>query len=116
MKIYHNPRCTKRRCALDWLTEQNVDFEVVDYIKNPIDENELKFILKKLNLSPSELMRKNEIEYKTYVSGKELNDDELVNLMVKFPKMIQRPIILNGDKGVIARPLENLIELMQKQQ
>lgn len=115
MKIYHNPRCSKSRCALDWLKENNFDVEIIDYIKKPISEIELNSILNLLKYSPLELMRKNELEYKQLIQGKELPDNELISLMVKFPKLIERPIIIRENQAVVARPLENLIEMLQNQ-
>lgn len=114
MKIYHNPRCTKSRCALDWLKENSFDFEVVDYMKNPLSATDLKLILKHLKINTIDLLRKNETEYKEHIQGKNLNDIEIIDLMVKYPKLIERPIVVWNGSGVIARPLEKLIELVNK--
>jgi len=112
MKIYHNPRCSKSRCALDWLKEKSFDFEVVDYMKNPLSSNEIKSILKQLNMKASELLRKNEPEYKEHIQDKNLKEDEIIELMSKYPKLIERPIVVRYGKAVIARPLERLTELI----
>ena len=114
MKIYHNPRCSKSRCALDWLREKSFDFEVIDYMKTSLSSAEIKSILVQLNLSPVDLLRKNEQEYKEHIQGKNLNEDEIIELMSKFPKLIERPIVVWNGKAVIARPLEKLIELLNK--
>ena len=113
MKIYHNPRCSKSRCALNWLEEKSFDFEVVDYMKYPLSSVEIKLILNQLNMSAKDLLRKNETEYKEFIQGKELKEDEIIDLMVKFPKLIERPVVLWGGKAVVARPLEKLIELVK---
>ena len=115
MKIFHNPRCSKSRCALEWLKDNNYEFEVIDYLKYPVNKNVLKDVLNKLKFSPIELIRKNEIEYKDFILGKDLSDDELIALMVRYPKLIERPVIVLGENAVVARPLEKLIEMLQVQ-
>ena len=114
MKIYHNPRCSKSRCAVDWLGEKSFDFEVIDYMKTSLSSAEIKSILVQLNLSPVDLIRKKELEYKEHIQGKNLNEDEIIELMSKFPKLIERPIVVWNGNAVIARPLEKLIELLNK--
>lgn len=114
MKIYHNPRCSKSRCAVDWLSEKSFDFEVIDYTKTSLSYGEIKSILVQLNFSPVDLLRKNEQEYKEHIQGKDLNEDEIIELMSKFPKLIERPIVVWEGNAVIARPLEKLIELLNK--
>ena len=111
MKIYHNPRCSKSRCALDWLQKSNFQYDIVDYIKNPISVIELTHILKELNMRPLELMRKNELEFKELIQGKNLSDEEIVQFMVRFPKLIERPIVVWDSHAIVARPLEKLTEL-----
>jgi len=114
MKIYHNPRCSKSRCAVDWLKENNIDFEVVEYLKNPLTKAELRQILTQLNIPASALVRKSEEEYNQYIKNETLSEDEILDLMVKFPKLIERPIVVGDEFAVIARPLENLIEKVKK--
>jgi arsenate reductase len=86
---------------------------VVDYIKNPLSSTDLKLILKHLKINPFDLLRKKETEYKEYIHGKNLNDLEIIDLMVKNPKLIERPIVVWDGKAVVARPLEKLIELVK---
>lgn len=112
MKIYHNPRCSKSRCALDWLKEKSFDIEVVDYMKNPPSETEIKSILNQLNINATDLLRKNEAEFKDFIQDKNLSEDEIIELMSKYPKLIERPIVVWNGKAVIARPLERLTELI----
>ena len=114
MKIYHNPRCRKSRCAVDWLKENKIDFEVVEYLKNLLSRDELQQILKQLNISASELLRKSEEEYNQFIKDRVLSEDEILDIMVKFPKLIERPIVVGDEFAVIARPLENLIEKVKK--
>jgi arsenate reductase len=112
MKIYHNPRCSKSRCALDWLQEKSFDFEVVDYLKNPLISAEIKSILTQLKMNAFDLLRKNETEYKEHIQGKNLKEDDIIELMLKYPKLIERPIVVWDGKAVVARPLERLTELL----
>jgi arsenate reductase len=114
MKIYHNPRCSKSRCAVDWLREKSFDFEVIDYMKTSLSSAKIKSILIQLNLSPFDLLRKKELEYKEHIQGKNLKEEEIIKLMSKFPKLIERPIVVWNGKAVIARPLEKLIELLNR--
>ena len=112
MKIYHNPRCSKSRCALDWLQEKSFDFEVVDYLKKPLISAEIKSILTQLKMNAFDLLRKNETEYKEHIQGKNLKEDDIIELMSKYPKLIERPIVVWDGKAVVARPLERLTELL----
>ena len=108
MKVYHNPRCSKSRCAISYLEEQYQTFEVVEYLKVPLNESEIKELLKKLGLKAEDLIRKGEPAFKEHFKGKQLTEDEWVKAMVKFPKLIERPIVVKGDKAIVARPLENI--------
>ena len=113
MKIYHNNRCSKSRCGLEILNNSKQDFEVVDYIKNPLSEVEIKDILKKLDFSPIQLVRKNEAIWKENYKGKDLSDSEIIKAMSTHPKLIERPIVVKGDKAVIGRPSENISALLK---
>ena len=113
MKIYHNNRCSKSRCGLEILNNSKQDFEVVDYIKNPLSEVEIKDILKKLDFSPIQLIRKNEAIWKENYKGKDLSDSEIIKAMSAHPKLIERPIVVKGDKAVIGRPSENISALLK---
>lgn len=108
--IYHNPRCSKSRCALDWLTNNQHDVTVIDYIKTGITSDQLRHISKSLGFGPQHWIRTEEPEYKTHVKGKILTEEELFDLMIRFPKLIQRPIVLWANRAVLARPLELLID------
>ncbi len=108
--IYHNPRCSKSRCALDWLTNNQHDVTVIDYIKSGITSEQLRHISESLGHGPQHWIRTEEPEYKTHVKGKILTEKELFDLMIRFPKLIQRPIVLWANRAVLARPLELLID------
>ncbi|MET2985408.1 arsenate reductase (glutaredoxin) [Aureibaculum conchae] len=113
MKIYHNNRCSKSRCGLEILNNSKQNFKVVEYIKNPLSEKEIKDILKKLGFTPIQLVRKNEAIWKENYKGKELSDNEIIKAMVTHPKLIERPIVVKGDKAVIGRPPENISNLLK---
>ncbi len=102
--IWHNPRCSKSREALKILEENNCDKEVVKYLENNPSEQEIKNILKMLGLSARELMRTKEDIYKE-LQLKDINDENtLIEAMAKHPKLIERPVIIKGDKAIIGRP------------
>jgi len=111
--IYHNPKCSKSRCALQWLKERFDAVEIVDYIKNPVSADELRSLAQKLGASPHEWVRKEEEAYKIHVLGKGKTDEELFQLMHQFPKLIQRPIVVWSDRAIVARPLEPLMEALR---
>lgn len=112
MIVYHNSRCSKSRCAIDFLKEKGVEFTVVEYLKDVPSKKELTEIIKKLGIKPEELIRKGEDEYKEHFKGKSLSDEEWIEAMVKFPKLIERPIVIQNEKAVIARPTERILEIL----
>ncbi len=113
VKIFHNPRCSKSRQTLQLLQEKGIEAEVIEYLKTPPSAEELKQILQKLDMSPRELMRKKEADYKTSgMNNPELDDDALIQGMLEFPKLIERPIVLANDKAAIGRPPENVLEIL----
>ena len=111
--IWHNPRCSKSRNALNLLEEKNIEAKVVKYLDKTPSKDELKDILNKLNMTAQELMRKGETIYKELALENETNEDKLLESMINNPKLIERPVIIKGDKAVIARPIENLEELLK---
>jgi arsenate reductase (glutaredoxin) len=113
VKIYHNPRCGKSRQTLQLLQEQGVDLEIIEYLKTPPSAGELSDILQKLGLEPRELMRKNEAEYKANsLDDGTLDRQALINGMVKHPILIERPIVVAGDKAAIGRPPEAVLAIL----
>jgi arsenate reductase len=113
VKIYHNPRCTKSRETLKLLEEQGIKPDVIEYLKTPPSHTELQAILQKLNIKPRELMRTKEPEYKENgLDDKSLSDSELIEAMVRIPKLIERPIVLANDKAAIGRPPEAVLAIL----
>lgn len=112
IKIYHNPRCSKSRQGLAIVQESGEDFEIVDYMKDPLTKKDLEQIVKKLNIKPIELVRKNETIWKENFKGKTLTDDEIVEALANNPKLIERPIVVMDEKAVIGRPPENIKNLL----
>lgn len=110
--IYHNPRCTKSRQGVAFLNDSGKDFKTVLYLDNPIDKDTLKSLLKKLDYAPIELVRKNEAIWKEQFKGKELKDEQIIDAMIEFPKLMERPIIVNGAKAVVGRPTEAIEKLL----
>lgn len=108
IKIYHNPRCSKSRQALVFLEKAKVDFEVIKYLESLLTAKDLKKLIKKLGIKPVELIRKNEAIWKEKFKGKMLTDDEIIEAMVLYPKLIERAIVETDAKAVIARPIENI--------
>lgn len=112
-KIFHNPRCSKSRAALTLLTEKDIEIDVIKYLETPPDRNTLEEILDQLNIQPRELMRKGESEYKeNNLSDDSLTRDQLLDALVKFPKLIERPIVISNGKAAIGRPIENIINIL----
>jgi len=112
IEIWHNPRCSKSREALKILEEKGVDHEVFKYLDNNPSYEEICAILKKLGMSARELMRTKEAIYKELDLASIEDEKILIHAMVENPKLIERPIIIKGDKAVVARPMENLLELL----
>ena len=111
VEIWHNTRCSKSRAAFNYLKDNNIDYSVREYLKNPPTKEELEEVLKKLNMKPSDLVRKKEAIYKE-LNLKDANEEELLEAMVKNPKLIERPIVINGNKAVVARPIEAIEEIL----
>lgn len=112
MKIYHNPRCAKSRAGLKYLEEKGFDLEIKKYMKEGISEAELKEIIQKTGKKPFELVRTQEEEYKTNYKEKELSDDEWIKILSENPKLLQRPVVVNGDKAVLANPPEAVEKIL----
>jgi arsenate reductase len=113
VKIYHNPRCSKSRQTLQLLQEHGIEPEVVEYLNTPPDKNTLKKILRQLDLSPRDLMRHKENEYKeNHLDDLSLTDDQLIDAMLKHPKLIERPIVVTDKGTAIGRPPEKVLEVL----
>jgi len=111
--IYHNPRCSKSRKTLQLLTDNEVEPVVVEYLKTPPSKSELKLILKMLQLKPRDLLRKKEPEYKEQgLDNMSLTDEQVLDIMLAHPKLIERPIVVNNDKAALGRPPETVLEIL----
>ena len=104
IKIYHNNRCSKSRQGKELLENSNCEFEIVNYLENPPTIDELKELIKLLNISPIQLIRKGEAIWKEKFKGRTLSDVQIIEAMSTYPKLIERPIVVNGKKAIIGRP------------
>lgn len=112
MEIWHNNRCSKSRCAVQILDDNKAQYSIKYYLETPPTKAELKALLKKLGITAAELIRKGEKDYKENFKGKEMSENDWIDAMVKYPKLIERPILVKGDKAVVGRPPENVLELL----
>lgn len=110
--IYHNPRCRKSREALSLLQEKEESIAIREYLKDPPSKADLSQMVAVLGIKPHDLVRKGEEEYKEHYEGRELSDSEWLDAMIAYPKLIERPIVINKDKAVIGRPPENVLSIL----
>jgi arsenate reductase (glutaredoxin) len=110
--IYHNPKCRKSRSGLEYLKEKGLDFTLVEYLKNPISREVLKDILMKMNVRPQELLRTQEDVYKSDFAGKQFNDEEWIDILLEYPRLIRRPIVVKGYRAIVAEPPEEIDKLL----
>jgi arsenate reductase len=109
--VYEKPTCSTCRIVKKELNEKGIEFDTINYFEQPLTPKLLKKLLKAAGIKPSEALRTKEDAYKQYVAGKNLDDQQLIEAMVKHPELIQRPIVVKGGKAVIPRPIENLKKL-----
>jgi arsenate reductase (glutaredoxin) len=113
IKIFHNPRCSKSRNTLELINNAGVEVEIIEYLKTPPTAKQLKSTLSALKMTPSQIMRKNEAEFKQAgLDDQSLSESEQIDLMCQFPKVIERPIVIKGNQAIIGRPPENVLELL----
>lgn len=110
--IYHNPRCSKSRQTLALLEENGVEPEVVEYLKNPPSQAAIKGLIKKLGITPHDLLRRKEAPYKELGLNKESSTTEIVKAIADNPVLLERPVVVHGDRAAIGRPPENVLELL----
>lgn len=110
--IYHNPRCSKSRQGLALLEQSGKEFEIIKYLDDNISYKQLEIIISKLGIKPIDLIRKNEAIWKSDYKGKILSDDEVIKTMLAHPKLIERPIVINGNKAVVGRPPESISNII----
>lgn len=110
--IYHNPRCKKSREGLKILENSGKEFQIKEYLKEPLSENEVKELLEKLQIIPIQLVRQNESIWKENYKGKDLSDNELVRIISENPKLIERPVVVKNNTAVIGRPPSNIEKII----
>lgn len=113
IKIYHNPRCSKSRQALELLQNKGINPEIILYLEQVPTKSEIKEILSKLNLSAHDIIRTKEDEFKTQNLGnKNLSEEDLITAITKTPKLLERPIVINNNKAAIGRPTANILKIL----
>ncbi|MEC9206022.1 MAG: arsenate reductase (glutaredoxin) [Pseudomonadota bacterium] len=114
LTIYHNPKCSKSRQTLELIKSKNKDPKVILYLEKKFSYEELKNIIFWLGIFPRDLLRKGENEYKeNNLENINLSDDEIINLMVRFPKLVERPIVVKDNQAIIGRPPQNVLKLIR---
>ena len=112
-KIFHNPRCSKSRQTLKLLEDNNCEIEIINYLEIDLNVLLIKDTLEKLSLKPRDILRKSEQDYKdNNLKREDFSDNELIDYMIKYPKLIERPIVIKEDRAVLGRPPENVLELI----
>ena len=115
LTIYHNPRCSKSRQTLELIRSKGVEPEIVFYLEDVPSADDIADALRMLGMKPMEIIRKNEAEFKEHFAGaNELTDDQLIELMRLYPKVIERPIVVNRGKAAIGRPPKNVLGILQE--
>ena len=112
LKIYHNSRCRKSRETLQIIQQRGLNPDIIQYLNDPPNKEELKNILEILNYKPIELVRTNEEVWKRNFKNKTLSENDVINAMIDYPKLIERPIIINKNKAVVGRPPENVLKIL----
>ncbi|MHC6199291.1 arsenate reductase (glutaredoxin) [Elizabethkingia miricola] len=113
IQILHNSRCSKSREALQYLENQNIGFELINIIQNPLNKQEVTSVLQKLGMKAEDLVRKSDALFKEKYAGQELDEEDWVNVLVDNPTLIQRPVVIRDNKAVIGRPLENIVDFLK---
>ena len=106
--IYHNSRCKKSRAGLQFIKDRTEDFQIVEYLKTPLTEDDLKLIFMQLNKKPQEMVRTQEAIYKSNFKGKNFTDEEWIKIIVENPKLLKRPIVVKDNKAIWGDPAEEL--------
>ena len=112
MIIYHNPRCSKSRQSLALLRENGVEPEVIEYLKTPLDEVALREVIAKLGFKTHDVVRIKEEPYQQLALSPDSSDEDLIAAIVKYPILMERPIVVKGNSAVIGRPPEKVKELL----
>jgi len=112
IRIFHNPRCRKSRETLEIIRQAGHEPEIIEYLQTPPSASELKDLLRRMDKKPEEIIRKGEDIFKLTYKGKSLTDDEWINVLVQNPKLMERPIVVNGEKVALGRPPENVKNIL----
>ena len=114
MKIYHNPRCRKSRQTLDLIKQKTDNYEIIEYLNEPLEFDDYKLILEKMKLKPINLVRIKETIWKEKYKGKEMSDNDIIKALVDNPKLMERPIVTSNTQAIIGRPPENVLNLFSQ--
>ena len=112
IRIYHNPRCSKSRQTLQLLIDNNIEPEIIEYLNTPLTPGTLKSLIKNLGIQPHDLLRTKEPEHIQANLSKESTQIEIINAIIQYPKLLERPIVTNGDQAAIGRPPENVLKII----
>ena len=110
--IYHNSRCSKSRSVCTLVSERRIDAKIVEYLETPPNKAELRALLRKLGMKPGELVRRGERIYQETYANREMNDEQWLDALVAHPILIERPIVVCGERAVIGRPPEKVLTLI----
>ena len=110
--IYHNPRCSKSRQTLELLRSKGIEPQVVLYLEDKLDKSTLIKLIDLLGITAEQLVRKSEAEFKDHFASKQLSEDDYIEAMLSHPKLIERPIVVIGERAVLGRPPENVLDLI----
>lgn len=110
--VYHNPNCSKSRAVLDLIAQHGIVAKIIRYLETPMDAVQLRAVLKKLNMTASQLLREGDASKELNLKDPSLNEEKLIEAMVQHPELIQRPIVVVGKHAVIGRPAENILTIL----
>lgn len=108
LQILHNPRCGKSRACLAFATESKLEFEIINYLENPLSVTDLKILIKKLGIKPIALVRQKETIWIENFKGKSMTDNDILKALAKHPILMERPIVIDGNKAIIGRDIDKL--------
>lgn len=106
--IYHNPRCKKSRAGVQFVKDRTKDFKIIEYLKDPLSQEDFKLLLMRLNKKPVEMVRTQEAIFKSNFKGKNFTDEEWMTIILEYPKLLKRPIVVKNNKAVWGDPTEEL--------
>lgn len=112
--VYHNPRCRKSRETLELVKQSGETFQIVEYLKTPLDASGLEALLEKLKMEPAALVRTGEALWKEAYRGKDLTDPQILAALAAHPILMERPVVVKGDRAVLGRPPEKVLELLSQ--